>query len=314
MNIIFFGSTADSLLVAKALHETYPIAACVTQPEAPVGREQTITKTPLERWAMEQKIPCLSFAREVDHTWKYENEEDVTNALASFKPDLFITACYGQKLPKTALAIPKHGSLNIHPSLLPRWRGADPVPWTIIADDAQTGVTISTITDTFDSGDIIAQKKIAVTEKDLPDELRTQLFTLGAALLIDVLHLYIQGGMTPTPQKQGDVVIARKLTRQDGYIPWNLIEEALSGKDVERSKRIGLSSTSTKPLAETIVRLGRALSPWPGMWTTVAHEGIDLRVKLFGLSLKEGALHIEQAQREGKTPVTWDTFKRAYLG
>ncbi|MFH0749760.1 MAG: methionyl-tRNA formyltransferase [Candidatus Gottesmanbacteria bacterium] len=313
MNIIFFGSTADSVIVATIFHAKYPITACITQPASPVGRSKTITKTPLELWATERKLPCLTFTKEEERGWKYKNEDDVVNSLATFKPDLFITACYGQKLPSGVLALPAHGALNIHPSLLPRWRGADPVPWTIIAGDAQTGVTILTITDTFDSGDIVTQKKISITEKDRPDDLRTRLFTLGAELLVNILPEYVNGSIKPVPQKKEDGVVARKLTRDDGYIEWNIIVEALLGKDVEREKRAGLAATIREPLPQTIVRLERALSPWPGIWTTIARDGKDIRVKLFDISIQDGILHIGKAQIEGKTPVDWTTFKHAYL-
>ncbi len=313
MHIIFFGSTNDALLIAKAIHANYPLAAVVTQPAKPVGRNKTITKTPLELWATEQKIPCLTFAADAEHGWKYNNDAAVTNSLATWKPDLFITACYGQKLPSDALALPTIGALNIHPSLLPRWRGADPVPWTIIAGDAQTGVTISTITNTFDSGDIVAQKKRAVTLHDQPDALRTTLFTMGAELLLEILPAYSKRSIKPTPQKQEDVVIARKLTRDDGYIPYDLVQEAIVGHDVKREKRTGLTAAIDQPLPETIVRLGRALSPWPGIWTTVTYEGKDMRVKLFDLTLTGNTLSIGKVQREGKNPTDWKTFQQAYL-
>lgn len=314
MNIIFFGSTADSVLVAKTLHSKYPLAAIVTQPAKPVGRDKTVTKTPLELWATEQKLPCLTFMQDDEQGWKYKNDDDVTNSLATFKPDLFITACYGQKLPGSALKLPKFGSINIHPSLLPRWRGADPVPWTIIAGDAQTGVTLSIITDTFDSGDVIAQKKIPVTEHDMPDELRTTLFTLGAKTLLELLPTYIKRNTEAMPQKKEDVLIARKLIRQDGFVPFAILEKAIAGQDAPREERTGLLlSEITEPLPQALVRLLRALSPWPGVWTTISLEGVDKRLKLLAYEVRDGKLAVRQVQLEGKNPVDWETFSAAYL-
>jgi len=314
MNIIFFGSTADSVIVAKALHEKYPLAAVVTQPEKPVGRDKTITKTPLELWATEQKLPCLTFMQDEQQGWKYKNDDDVTNSLATFKPDLFVTACYGQKLPGAALKLPKNGSINIHPSLLPRWRGADPVPWTIIAGDAQTGVTLSIITDTFDSGDIVAQKKIPVTDHDMPDTLRTTLFTLGAKTLIELLPTYIKGNADLIPQKKEDVLVARKLTRADGFVPFSLVAKAVAGQDATREERLEtLLQEITEPLPQALVRLLRALTPWPGVWTTIPVDGTDKRLKLLEYALRDGKLSITSVQLEGKTPVDWETFSAAYL-
>ena len=314
MNIIFFGSTEDSLIVARTLHSKYPLSAVVTQPEKPVGRDKTITKTPLELWGIQEKIPVLTFPADDEQGWKYKNDDDVTNSLATFKPDLFVTACYGQKLPSSALKLPKSGSLNIHPSLLPRWRGADPVPWTIIAGDAQTGVTISIITDTFDSGDIVVQKKIPVTEHDMPNALRTNLFTLGAHLLLDILPTYIKGNSAPVPQKIEDILIARKLTREDGHVPFSLVEIAIAGQDVPREERLGtLLADITEPLPEAMIRLVRALSPWPGVWTSISLGGVDKRLKLLEYAVRDGKLLITKVQLEGKNPVDWDTFQTAYL-
>ncbi len=314
MNIIFFGSTEDSVIIARTLHTKYPLAAVVTQPEKPVGRDKTITKTPLALWGIQKKIPVLTFPADEEHGWKYKHDDDVTNSLATFKPDLFITACYGQKLPASTLALPTHGSLNIHPSILPRWRGADPVPWTIIAGDAQTGVTISVITDTFDSGDIVAQKKIPVTEHILPDELRTTLFTLGIETLIEVLPTYLKGNSKPVPQKNEDVLVARKLTREDGYIPFTLVEQAMTGMDVSREDRVDtLLAEITEPLPEACVRLLRALSPWPGIWTTISLGGVDKRLKLLEYAVRDGKLLITTVQLEGKNPVDWEMFASAYL-
>lgn len=313
MNIIFFGSASDSVIVADILHKTYPIAAVVTQPAKPVGRKQLVAKTAVAAWAKHHGLPCLSFQQDHERKWQFDKNDTVTDTLAALKPDLLVTACFGQKLPSEALAKTPFGGLNIHPSLLPRWRGADPVPWTIIAGDAQTGVTVSTITDAFDSGNIVVQKKIPVPRDALPDILRTELFTLGAHLLVETLTPYIQGNIQPYPQKQEDVTTARKLDRKDGYVPWELVAEALQGQDVPREKRSGLVKEITEPLQQAIVRLHRALSPWPGVWTTIAIEGIDRRVKLLDLAVRNNALTIQKVQLEGKNPVDWNTFRHAYL-
>lgn len=313
MNIIFFGSTTDSVNVAQILHKAYPLAAVVTQPEKPTGRKQTVTKTPLERWAIDQKIPCLSFPQDEDHPWKFQQEDDVTNSLSSFKPNLFVTACYGQKLPAATLGLPTHGSLNIHPSLLPRWRGADPVPWTIIAGDAQTGVTISLVTDTFDSGNIVAQKKIPLTDHDTPDAVRTALFELGAHLLVETLPTYLKGNCDETTQKKEDVVIARKLTRDDGFVPWKLLQEAITGNDIPRQERNCLLQEIQEPLIPAILRLHRALAPWPGIWTKISLSGVEKRVKLLALQQHDKRLLLDTVQLEGKNPTPWNTFRDAYL-
>ena len=148
----------------------------------------------MEIWAKDNTIPILTFSSDSTTSSLYENEQTVIDTLAPFKAELLISACYGQKIPNAAITSARHGGLNVHPSLLPRWRGADPVPWAILSGDHQTGVTVVTLSDAFDEGKIIAQKKLPITNKDFSDPLRTKLFTLGAYLLIDSLPTFSQKG------------------------------------------------------------------------------------------------------------------------
>ncbi len=288
MNIVFFGSSTDSVIVLDELHKKFPVSCVITQPAKPVGRKKIITPTPVELWAKKQTIPILSFPQDTKNSWKFENDEDVVNSIETFKSDLIVTACFGQKIPAELIENTPHGAINVHPSLLPRWRGGDPVPWTILAGDAQTGVTIVTVTKKFDDGKILAQKKIPVTEKISPHELRTELFTLGAHLLIEIIPDYISGKNKGVEQKRGDVTIARRLTRDDGFIQWNELVTALENNDVK------------------IERKFRAFFPWPGLWTKISIHGQDKRIKI----LKLFPLTV---QLEGKKPVDFETFKKAYL-
>ncbi len=286
MNIIFFGSSTDSVIVADSLHKKFPISCIITQPAKPVGRKKILTPTPVETWAKNHQIPILSFPQDTEKSWKFANEEEVINSVETFKPDLIITACYGQKIPAELIDKTPHGALNVHPSLLPRWRGGNPVPWTILAGDAQTGVTITTVTKNFDDGRILAQKKIPLTEKDMPDELRKKLLTLGAELLVKILPKYIDGSLKGTVQKNEDVTIAKRLTRDDGFVPWNEFFEALQTN------------------SHALDRKFRAFSPWPGVWTMTP---FSKRLKLIALDPSP------IVQLEGKKPVDWKTFQKAHL-
>ena len=145
-----------------------------------------------------------------------------------------------------------HGGINVHPSLLPRWRGGDPVPWAILTGDHQIGVSIVTLSEKFDEGKIIAQKKIPISANDTSDPLRTKLFVLGAELLVRLLPDHIRGAIKGTSQQSKDEPQAKRLSRDLGREPWELLEHAINdGKDVDR-----------------IERKFRALLPWPGVWTT----------------------------------------------
>ncbi len=295
MKILFFGSTGDSVIVADRLfaHKDVTIAAVVTQPPRPVGRDQTITPTPVETWAKQHTIPVLTFPSDKGKPWLYEQESTVIDTLAPFEAELLISASYGQLIPTQTIASATYHGLNVHPSLLPRWRGADPVPWAIATGDHQTGVTVVTLSPEFDQGKIIAQKKVPIKPDDTSDPLRTQLFEIGAKLLVEVLADYISGKLHGDPQDKSGTPYARRLTRDDGYEPWEAIEKA---------------ATDEKE-AGRIERKFRAFTPWPGLWTLLRGK----RVKILACHLTDHHLSIDQVQLEGKKPVPYDEFARAYL-
>lgn len=313
MNIIFFGSTDDSVTVLSTLTQSHPVAAVVTQHAKPMGRRKVITPTPVEIWAKTKNIPILTFPQDPKKPWRFGSDEDVTNAISSFHPDLIITACFGERIPRALIDIAPHGGINVHPSLLPRWRGAYPVPWAIIAGDTQTGVTISTITEHFDDGRILAQKKIPLTNNDVPSDLRTTLFSMGAHLLVKTLPGYISGKNKGIEQSKVDVTIAPRLTREHGYIPLDLITNAMEGVDIPHDSRSGLIQQILAPLPEAIIRLHRALSPWPGIWTKVFVHGVEKRLKIVNLSSVNSKLLPKVVQLEGKQPVDWKTFSTVYI-
>src|SRR5690348_3884029 len=257
-SVIFFGSTTDSALVLQKLF-TYPdvvLSAVVTQPPRPIGRKQIITPTPIETWAKEHTIPFLSFVSSEKNPARYADDERVIASLQPFKADLLVSASYGQKIPMQVIGNTKFGGLNVHPSILPRWRGADPVPWAILTGDHQIGVTIVSISENFDSGRIFAQKKIPLLDTDTTDPLRAKLFTLGGELLIATLPDYISGKNKGVPQdlpaQAGKTApYAKRLTREDGFEPWEAIQKAFT--DEAEAKRIDSKF--------------RAFVPWPGVWT-----------------------------------------------
>lgn len=276
MKIVFFGSTSDSVIVLSRLHQ---IVSVVSQPPRPVGRKQILTPTPVEEWARGHTVPVLSFPHNKEKPWLFENEQAVIDALGPFKADLFVSACFGQKIPIEVIRSAIFGGLNVHPSLLPRWRGADPVPWAILSGDRQTGVTIVTLAERFDEGKIIAQKKYPITDIETSDGLRTKLFEIGATLLVDNLSDYCSGKNKGKPQKTSDTPYARRFVRDDGFIPWEDFQPELLDRKL------------------------RALSPWPGVWTLFGKK----RLKL--IALKPDIL----VQLEGKKPVAFVQFKKAYL-
>jgi methionyl-tRNA formyltransferase len=304
MNIVFFGSTSDSVIVLSRLVDSkYSPVVVVTQPPKPTGRKQDVTPTPVETWANEHTVPVCSFSNRKNKPWMYEHEENVINTLSTFKPDLLISACYGQKIPDAIITNATYGGMNIHPSFLPRWRGADPVPWAILTGDRQTGVTIVSLSAKFDRGAILAREKIPITTKDVADSLRTKLFTIGADLLLKTLPDILSGSIKGTPQQSKNSPYARRLTRDDGFEPWDRIQKAFT--DAVESARID--------------RKFRALTPWPGVWTLL-RQGFGgqaltekKRLKILEAHVENGKLILDTVQLEGKNPVSWNQFEKAYL-
>jgi methionyl-tRNA formyltransferase len=291
---IFFGSTDDSLLIATALSSlpTIQIVAVVTQPPRPVGRSQTITPTPIEVWARKHNFPVLSFASDATNSSFYADEQVVVDSLMPFQAELLVSASYGQKIPTPTITGARLGGLNVHPSLLPRWRGADPVPWAILSGDHQTGVSVITLSEAFDEGKIIAQKKFPITLNDTTDPLRHTLFEHGAALLTESLPDYVSGKNKGKAQEKSGTPYARRLTREDGFEPWEAIQKGFTDETQ----------------ATQIDQKFRAFTPWPGLWTT-----INKRVKIIACHLENNLLVLDTVQMEGKTPVSFAQFQTAYL-
>lgn len=339
---IFFGSTSDSVLVLQALKEfstiqqynNITITAIITQPPRPVGRDQIITPAPVEIWAKNNTITVLSFPTNPDKPWLYKDEQVVVDTLQSLKADMLISACYGQKIPFHTIQSAKFGGLNVHPSLLPRWRGADPVPWAILSGDAETGVTIVTLSEHFDEGKIVAQKTHFLRESALPDATRTELFTTGADLLCSILPDYIAGKAKMTPQDPAKATTAHRLSRGDGFIPWELLQKAMQGEPLSTSTMQQYNNVTiihavmehTKhddlSIALLVDRAIRALSPWPGLWTNIMIKNVQKRVKILKDHLSSNNVTMQQfnnylildlVQMEGKTPVSWTQFSSAYI-
>jgi len=202
-------------------------------------------------------------------------------------PDLIITADYGQIIPQKILNSAKIKPLNLHPSLLPKYRGATPVPRAILANEAKTGITIFQMTDKVDSGPIIAQKIINISSQDNSANLLKKCFTIGAKLLAKILPDYIEHKITPKPQPlKSPTTYAKKFTKKDGFIPWSKFKQYL---------------TTNPQLLQTKVN---ALYPWPGVHTILSNNK-TLKI----LSFDHQPL---QVQLEGKNPISWQQFLAGY--
>jgi methionyl-tRNA formyltransferase len=224
-----FAVPALEALVASPHH----IVAVYTQPPRPAGRGQKIARSPVHEAAASHGI-------EVRHPDSLKPEAE-KEAFAALDLDAAVVAGYGLLLPKAILAAPRHGCFNIHSSLLPRWRGAAPIQWGILAGDSETGVTIMRLEPGMDTGPMLIQQAVPITPDSTSAGLYDEVFKLGARLILPALEGCIAGTVIPVRQDEAGATHARKLTREDGRLDW------------------------AQP-APYLHRQIRALVPWPGTW------------------------------------------------
>lgn len=249
MRILFLGTPAFATIPLRALVEAgYEVVAVVTQPDRPAGRSRTPQAPPVKIAAVELGLPILQPAT--------LREPAVVETVRALRPDVGVVAAYGEILRPEVLAIPPLGYLNIHPSLLPLYRGPTPVAAAIMAGDEITGVSIIKLTPKMDAGPILAQATLPLPPDARTGPLTDELFRLGAELLIGVLPLYATGQLQPQPQDESQASYCRLLTKADGRIDWSLP-------------------------ALVIERMTRAYDPWPGAWIT--WRGQTLRITAAGV-------------------------------
>ncbi len=232
--VVFMGTPDFAVYALNALIKFHDVIGVVTQPDRPVGRKQEIQMSPVKETALEHNIPVF----QPEKIRKPEAVEE----LKKWDADVYVVAAFGQILSQEVLDIPPHGSLNIHGSLLPRWRGAAPIQAAIRAGDQETGITIMKMDAGLDTGPILSKVKTVVDFYETGQTLHDRLAMLGANLLIHTLPGYLIGAIEPKEQPDNGVTYAPKLKREDGNIDWNLD-------------------------ADGVEQMIRAYMPWPGTYT-----------------------------------------------
>lgn len=289
LSYIFFGTPEFCEPVLRSLKQAgrTPLAV-VCQPDRPRGRGRKLESPPVKRWAQECSVEVLQPDRCKDTGF--------LDHIGALKPDLGLVFAFGQLLPKELLDIPARGFINIHPSLLPRYRGAAPIQWTLINGDEETGVTILQVTPKLDDGDMLLQERVRVDPEENAVELGERLARLGADLAVRALDQLDSGKAEFTPQDESQVVWAPALTKEDGRIDW-------SRKTLPLHNRIrGVQpwpGASTR-LQDKTLKIHRAApgpqeSPGAGPGRVVKAEGDDL---LIGTG--DGLLRLLEVQLEGK--------------
>jgi methionyl-tRNA formyltransferase len=256
LRLIFFGTAelACPSLSALASSPDFAVAAVVTQPDRPQGRSLQLQPSPVKRVALGKGLPVLQPERARDPAF--------LDALRQLQPGLGVVVAYGQILPKALIEIPPHGLVNVHTSLLPKYRGAAPIQWAIANDDAETGVTIMKIDQGLDTGDILTQQTTPIQVADNAPTLHDRLAQMGAVLLLPTIRDLVAGRLTPRKQPETGACYARKITKEDGRIDWS------------------------QP-ARTIWNRMRAFAPWPGAYTSLATGARPQLLKIWQAEVTE---------------------------
>ena len=255
MRVVFIGTGEIGVPTLRALQNSreHELAGVVTQPDKPVGRDQEIQAPPIKAAVAEAKISILQPARIKDR----QSIEEIR----ALQPDVIVVMAYGQILPRDVLAIPRMGCLNLHASLLPRWRGAAPIQAAIAAGDRESGITVMYMDEGLDTGDVLLQRKIAIAPTETGESLHDRLGQIAPEALLESLRLLASENAPRLPQDNALATKAPKLNREDGRINW------------------------AEP-AEIIERKIRAFNPWPGAFAIVADSSNKPRnLKIFSASI-----------------------------
>ncbi len=294
--IVFMGSPDFAVPALGELTKHYPVVGVVTQPDRPAGRGRAMTPPPVKALAEDLGIPVIQPER--------LKEPGAFAQLQAWHPDLIVVVAFGQILRQNVLDLPPYGCINVHASLLPRWRGAAPVQAAILHGDTISGVTIMKMDAGVDTGPILAQRAVEILPEDTSGTLTERLALEGASLLIETLPSYLSGELLPQPQDDNRATYAKMLKKEDGLLDFN--------KD-----------------AVTLARQVRAFNPWPSaffFWQGVplkvirAHPlpstnqvGVGEHKVINGfpaIGTGEGYLVLDEVQPAGKRPMAGDVFLR----
>jgi methionyl-tRNA formyltransferase len=240
MRIVFMGTPKFSVpSLAALLTSEHGVVGVVTQPDRPKGRGQELAASPIKQLAIQHKIPILQPLKMKDPAF--------LDALSVWKPDLIAVTAFGRILPKVILDLPSLGCVNVHASLLPKYRGAGPIQWALIRGERETGITTILMDEGMDTGAVLLQEKVLIAPDDSAGTLSSKLAEVGGRLLIDTLARIQDGTITPQPQDQSQATMAPLLKKEDGLLDWTL---------------------TACDLANRV----RGLSPWPGAYTYLGED------------------------------------------
>ncbi len=295
--IVFMGTPQFAVPALSALNERHQVVGVVTQPDRPAGRGRRLVASPVKEAALARGLPV--FQPRTLRTLQAEEH------LAGWRPELIVVAAFGQILQPGVLGLAPHGCLNVHASLLPKYRGAAPIPAAILAGESITGITIMCMDEGLDTGPILAQAECTIDADDTTASLTAKLADRGSRLLIEALPGWLDGHLKSRPQDHTQATYCQSLRKEDGHLDWN-------------------------HTALYLDRQVRACDPWPGAYTTLQGQRLKvLRARPrpgwqeaggpgqvvvlepgIGVVTAEGALELLEVQLAGKKPLPAELFVR----
>lgn len=281
LRIVFFGTPTFAVAVLEELHSAgIEPTLVVTAPDRPKGRGLVVTPPDVKVWAERNNIDVLQPESVKDPAFIGE--------LRNTEWNLFIVAAYGKILPQELLSIPKHGTLNVHPSLLPKFRGASPIQSQILADERETGVSIMLIDEEMDHGPLVAQASITPETWPLEAPVLEELLAReGGQLLAEIIPAWVRGEITPEAQDHSQATYTKKITKEDGRLD-------LTGEPYQNFLKI------------------QAFKKWPGAYFIGKRNGQDIRVKVAAATFENDELRITRVIPEGKSEMSYDDFLRGH--
>lgn len=306
MRVVFMGTPDFAVGALQAIIEAgHQVAAVVTQPDKPKGRGKEMQMTPVKSCALSHNIPVFQPMK--------IKEPAAVEVLRGYQADIFVVAAFGQILSEEILAMPKYGCVNIHASLLPKYRGAGPIQWAIIDGEQKTGITIMQMEKGLDTGDILLQKEVQIDARETGDSLHDKLAAAGAELIVEALPKIAAGQVVPRRQKDEESCYAKMLQKSMGKIDWNmsagkldcLIRGLISWPGASTTFRgKSLKIWEEEPVSEEVYK--------PQIPESVPGTVLGVEKDAFYVQTGEGILRILSVQMEGKKRMAVKDFLLGY--
>lgn len=305
MKIVFFGTPEYVIPILNKLHRGFrakdgnsTIVAIVTQKPKLAGRKKQMKYSAVDKWAFDRNIP------------KYFTPTDMIKD----KPDadLGVLASFGAIIPKEVLKFFPKGIINIHPSLLPKFRGASPVQAAIASGEKETGATIIKLDEKLDHGPILTQFKGEIKNNDTTDSLRNRLFEKSADVAVEMLETYVLGKIKPKMQDHKEASFTKTISKSDAFLSPEIIKDALEGRGNRKFEVVFMDKKKFSTTPEFLKNFVNAMQTWPTAWTTVKINNKNFRLKLHSAHVEEKKLVLDKVQLEGKNKVSFNQFTEAY--